>query len=237
MAARAQERKRESGSKDEITTDRPDFTEASSTVGKGRQQIESGYTFSRNRDAGILSNHAYPELLLRVGVISDALELRVGQSFIRSTAASVDGDEVVSTGAEDLYLGVKLALSSQRQTWPEVALVVQSTVPTGTHGFTAGRMLPGANLLYGWELGSGAFSLGGSSQVNGALNDDRHTYAEFAQAVTVGWVCGGVRVCAAGKRGRIGGAHPLSERWIPLQTKSECAARRSCGARTDGGVG
>ena len=186
-AARAQERKRESGSRDEITTDRPDFTEASSTVGKGRQQIESGYTFSRNRDAGILSSHAYPELLLRVGVISDALELRVGQSFIRSTAASVDGDEVVSTGAEDLYLGVKLALSSQRQTWPEVALVAQSTVPTGTHGLTAGRMLPGANLLYGWELGSGAFSLGGSSQVNGALNDDRHTYAEFAQAVTVGW--------------------------------------------------
>ena len=187
QSALAQERAAESASRDEITTDRPDFTEASSTVGKGRQQLESGYTFSRNRNAGILSNDAYPELLFRLGVIRDAIELRLGQSFVRTTASGIEGDRVVSQGAEDLYLGVKFALWSQRRTRPEVALVVQSTVPTGAASLTAGRMLPGVNLLYGWELGRGVFSLGGSSQANGALNDDGRIYTEFAQSVTVGW--------------------------------------------------
>ena len=187
QSALAQERAAESASRDEITTDRPDFTEASSTVGKGRQQLETGYTFSRNRNAGILSNHAYPELLFRIGLISDAIELRLGQSFVRTTALGIEGDRVVSQGAEDLYLGAKFALSSQRRTRPEVALVLQSTVPTGASDLTAGRMLPGVNLLYGWDLGRGVFSLGGSTQVNAALNDVGPSYAEFAQAVTVGW--------------------------------------------------
>src|SRR5688500_15833003 len=33
-----------------IITDRPDFTEASTTVGKGRVQLEGGYTFSTDKD-------------------------------------------------------------------------------------------------------------------------------------------------------------------------------------------
>ena len=36
---------------DQIATDRPDFTEASSTVGRGRVQLESGYTFFTDRCA------------------------------------------------------------------------------------------------------------------------------------------------------------------------------------------
>ena len=173
--------------KDEIATDRPDFTEASSTVGKGRQQLESGYTFSRNRNIGIVRSHTYPELLLRVGVISDAIELRVGQSFVRTTAEGAGGDPTVSQGAEDLYTGVKFALRAQRRLWPETALVLQSTVPTGAASLTAGRMMPGVNLLYGWELRRSAVSLGGSTQLNSALNDERRCYPDFAQALTVGW--------------------------------------------------
>src|SRR5437868_4911978 len=49
--------------KDEIVTDRPDFTEASSTVGRGRVQVEGGYTFtSKAAGAGYVWDHTYPEL-------------------------------------------------------------------------------------------------------------------------------------------------------------------------------
>ena len=37
---------------DVIATDRPDFTEASSTVGKGRIQLEAGYTYLHDRSGG-----------------------------------------------------------------------------------------------------------------------------------------------------------------------------------------
>jgi Putative MetA-pathway of phenol degradation len=170
-----------------IVTDRPDFTESSSTVGKGRVQLEAGYTFSRDRDAGIRGSQAFPELLLRAGVLSDRLELRLGQSFTRTSVTSVEGDALSFQGADDLYVGAKLAVAAQRGWFPEVAIVVQSTLPTGAAALTAGRLLPGVNLLYGMDLGASAFTLGGSSQINGAMNDDAREYAEFAQSVTLGW--------------------------------------------------
>lgn len=170
-----------------IVTDRPDFTESSSTVGKGRLQIEGGYTYSRNREAGIRSAQAFPELLLRVGVFADQIELRVAQSFSRTSASSIEGDILDYQGADDIYFGVKLGIASQRRSRPELALVLQSTAPTGDVSLSAGRMLPGVNLLYGWDLGSGAFSVAGSSQVNGAAGDSDRLYAEFAQSATLGW--------------------------------------------------
>ena len=80
-----------------------------------------------------------------------------------------------------------MAVTAQRGWRPEVALVVQSTVPTGADALTAGRLLPGINILYGMEIGANAFTLGGSTQINGAMNDDAQEYAEFAQSVTAGW--------------------------------------------------
>ena len=170
-----------------IVTDRPDFTESSSTVGKGRLQVEAGYTLSRNRDAGIRSTQAFPELLLRAGVFANQIELRLAQSFSRTSANSTEGDIVDYQGADDIYFGMKLGLASQRRSRPELALVLQSTAPTGAASLSAGSMLPGVNLLYGWDLGSGAFSIAGSSQVNGAVGDGERLYAEFAQSATFGW--------------------------------------------------
>lgn len=55
-----------------ITTDRPDFTEASSTVGRGRVQLEAGYTFLRSYADGVTTRiHSYPETLFRLGLFAD----------------------------------------------------------------------------------------------------------------------------------------------------------------------
>lgn len=172
---------------DTIKTDRPDFTEASSTVGRGRVQLEAGYTFIRDRTGGVNSlSHSFPEAIFRIGMFADWFELRVGQNFGSARMDSPDGT-FSAGGAEDLYLGAKLGLTEQRDVLPEMALIIQANVPTGSRSFTAGRTLPGLNWLYGWDLIEECLTLGGSTQGNLAVDDDKHGYVEFAQSLTVGY--------------------------------------------------
>lgn len=170
-----------------LVTDRPDFTEASSTVGKGRVQLEAGYTYTRDRSSGVVStSHSYPEALLRIGVFADWFEFRIGQNFGTARTGSPKGT-FGNAGADDLYLGVKLGLTEQTGVFPEMALVVQSQVPTGHRSFTAGKTLPGANLLYGWDVIEERLSFAGSSQANQAVDGADHGYVELTQSLTVGY--------------------------------------------------
>jgi hypothetical protein len=134
-----------------LVTDRPDFTEASSTGGMGVVQLESGYTYTYDNDAvGSSKQHSFPEALLRVGVLADWLELRFDWNYGEVTTTQFGVSRDVATGAEDLGLGVKLGLTGQEGILPEMALIVQSSVPTGSREFTADEMLPGVSWLYGW---------------------------------------------------------------------------------------
>lgn len=169
-----------------LVTDRPDFTEASSTVGKGVAQLEFGYTFTTDDDAGTQTrSHSFPESLLRFGILEDWLELRVAWNY---APESVNG--LTSDGAEDLYLGFKIGLTPQEGWLPEMAIIPQMTVPTGADAFSADKVLPGVNWIYGWEIND-FLSTAGSSQIN-PTNDDvtANTYAEFAQSWTVAYSLG-----------------------------------------------
>lgn len=185
-----------------IVTDRPDFTEASSTVGKGRVQLEAGYTFTRDRTNGErFSSHSYPETLLRVGMFAEWFELRLGQNFGSERTTLPDGSRLRANGADDLYLGVKLGLTEQKAWHPEMALILQMTVPTGTSDFSAREVLPGVNLLYGWDVVKDRVSIGGSTQANSVRGDfelpdfmglgqavtGKHTYLLLAQSLTVNY--------------------------------------------------
>jgi hypothetical protein len=169
-----------------IETDRPDFTEASSTVGRGRIQLEAGYTFISDRNSGLRSHsHSYPEALLRIGMFADWFELRLGQNFSNNRESS-QGISSEFSGGEDLYIGCKLALTEQKQAWPETALILQMNVPTGHPDLRAGAVLPGLNYLFGWEVIEDCFDAGGSLQANRAEDDAGHLYVELAQSFTVG---------------------------------------------------
>ncbi|MFL5328344.1 MAG: transporter [Gemmataceae bacterium] len=178
---------------DEIKTDRPDFTESSTTVGKGRVQLETGYTFTRDRSDGTrLNSHSYPEALLRMGLFAEWFELRVGQNFASERVAGPNGLVAANSGAEDLYLGTKLALTEQKKLAPEMAIIFQMTVPTGAEAFTAHEVLPGVNWLYGWDIIKDCLSIAGSTQGNRAIADNSltggtHAYLELAQSVTVNY--------------------------------------------------
>lgn len=168
-----------------LASDRPDFTEASSTVGRGVHQLEMGYTYFFDDEADSkLSAHSFPEILLRLGVLTDWLELRVGWS-LNSESQTLSGVSGTAHGSDDLYLGLKLGLTAQQGWLPEMALMPQMTVPLGGV-FSANRVLPGLNWLYGWDV-TERVSFGGSSQYNLSVDEvtDR-VHGEFAQSATMG---------------------------------------------------
>ena len=64
-----------------IDTDRPDFTDGTHTVARGRWQFETGYTYQQARGIDAGHTHSLPEALLRVGVWSQ-VELRIGENYL-----------------------------------------------------------------------------------------------------------------------------------------------------------
>jgi len=168
-----------------LVTDRPDFTEASTTVGRGVLQIEFGYTFSMDEEGSARSRgHSAGEPLIRWGVGADWLELRL--ALFPVSQRTNDGTGWRSAGGtEDLYIGSKIALTPQECHLPETAVILQSTVPTGSNEFTNGETLPGANLIYAWEVNEDVM-VAGSTQANRALDEGTgEAYVEIAQSATI----------------------------------------------------
>jgi hypothetical protein len=175
------------GTEDEpLQSDRPDFTEASTTVGLRRVQIEMGYTYIRDR-AGTASStaHSFPETLLRVGMFAEWFEFRVAWNY----GIHINHTDFISnifSGGNDLYLGAKIALTEQDGWRPEMAIVPQMNVPTGHEALSDHEVTPGVNWLYGWDV-SEFIAIGGSTQVNRAQDDAGVFFAEFAQSMTVNY--------------------------------------------------
>lgn len=171
---------------DTIVTDRPDFTEASSTVGRGTLQIEAGYTFFHDDTAGTQINaQTFPETLYRIGMFAEWFELRIAYTFVDERTDDPVLGSFRNRGSDDLFLGAKLWLTEQSGALPEMAIIPQMLVPSGSEEFTNDEVLPGLNWLYSWEL-SDRVAVGGSTQVNRARDETGHFYMETAQSATVG---------------------------------------------------
>lgn len=167
-----------------LVTDRPDFTEASSTVGRGVVQSESGYTFTYN-DSELddsLTKEDIFDILLRVGITED-VELRFVWIYAGQHINS-GPDAGAFDGAADLGLGTKINVSTQDALIPESAVILQSTVPTGAFVFSSREYEVGVNYLYSWELPCG-WSLAGSTGVDTAT-DTGDNYEIYHQSVALG---------------------------------------------------
>ena len=170
-----------------LVSDRPDFTEASSTVGRGVSQFEIGYTYTYDvQNATRTRSQSMGEPLLRQGMFADWFELRLGLFPVNQRVRS-GAESQTSIGTEDLYLGAKLGVTPQDGMLPEMAVIPQMTIPTGSEVFTSGELLPGALWAYSWELESGS-ELSANTQINRALDEPSgHTYWELAQSVAIGF--------------------------------------------------
>lgn len=175
------------GPDEPLASDRPDFTEASTTVGRRVVQLEMGYTYFSDDDGpNHAHTHSYPELLARIGLLAEWLEFRIAYNHASSLEDTGPLPESNFSGGEDLYLGFKFALTGQEGILPEMALMPQWTVPTGSDDFTAGEVLPGLNWLYGWDIND-KLSTAGSTQINKAIDDLDEVYYELAQSWTIGY--------------------------------------------------
>lgn len=185
-----------------LITDRPDFTNSPFTVGKGVPQLESGYTFTYNEDAGETTRfHSIGEPFLRYGIFADFLELRLALSPVLQRTRG-PGISQSTGGTEDLLIGAKFALTPQHGVLPATGLITEATVPTGSPAFTSDQFLPIITWTYSWDVtdslgvtGNTIFSRNVETELpdipSGSAPADfspvRDAYTQWAQSVSVGY--------------------------------------------------
>jgi hypothetical protein len=166
---------------DRIVTDRPHLAEAASTVGLGRVQIETGYTYYHDSAAGTTARtQSFPEPLFRIGLFREWFEFRVQYNYFHEQTIRGGSSSVVQ-GSDDLYLGAKLGLVEQAGLLPELTIFPQMRVPTGALHYSAGEVLPGMNFVYAWRVGE-RFEVECNTNVNKRRDPNRGGfYTEYLQ--------------------------------------------------------
>lgn len=144
-----------------MQTDRPDFTEGTLAVPRGRLQLEGGYTFTYDREGRTRTvDHAFPEFLLRLGLVDD-LELRVGWAgwslteqlvFERNEAGRRVWRTEHDDAGTDMTVGFKWHLLDQDGPVPDFGVIGQLTLPTGAAGKSSGDVDPEVKLVWAYDL-------------------------------------------------------------------------------------
>lgn len=166
---------------DRIVTDRPHLAEAASTVGLGRVQVETGYTYYLDHAGGArVQTQSFPEPLFRIGLFREWFEFRVQYNYLHELTDARGARSVVQ-GSDDLYLGAKVALVEQADLLPELTIFPQMRVPTGGPQITAGEVLPGMNFVYAWRVGE-RFEIECNTNVNKRRDPNQGGfYTEYLQ--------------------------------------------------------
>jgi hypothetical protein len=171
-----------SGLPDELSTDRPDFTEGTSTVPPGHYQLEGGYTFARQ---GEEDSSSLGELLVRIGV-KDRVEARLGVGSFSRIDTGVSGASKLS-GYEDPSIGVKIRLTEEDPNLlppgrPYMAILLGTSVPVGSDDLTSDEWQPEGKLALGWDL-TDRFSLG-STLIYAYPSDGDERFSQFAASLS-----------------------------------------------------
>ena len=121
-----------------IVTDRPTDSASPELVPPKTFQLEWGYKATRlDTDSGRTDTHALPDLLARFG-ISERVEAR-----LTTTGWTLEN---TSTGKEqgftDISVGAKIALAHERERRPQMALLVDVSLPVGHVEFTDDYVIP-----------------------------------------------------------------------------------------------
>ena len=164
-----------------LVTDRPDFTESSSSVGKGVFQLEGGAGFTRLAGGGEITTLG--EVLARWGV-AETLELRF-QLPTYEWDNFGNGNQSGFTGSG---IGLKLDFAQGAGRGliggMEAALIASTTIPTGTAEFASSKWQPSALIATSWELSPGV-GLGANIGA-GRPADDDNRYTTFWVSAALG---------------------------------------------------
>ncbi len=164
-----------------LVTDRPDFTESSSTVGSGVLQLESGVTFLDFRGGTRVTTVG--EILARWGVTKN-LELRFQvPTYSWESGAGADGSGFLGSG-----IGFKYELLKGHGTGfidgMDASLIASTTIPTGTSDFASSKWQPSAVFAASWALGPN-LGIGANLGVSRPA-DEENRYTTLWASVAVG---------------------------------------------------
>jgi len=173
---------------DEIVTDRPDFVESSDVVGRGRFQIETGFSSERQDGSGLKTRTRSTPTLLRLGV-SDALELRIEtDGAMRSRTQDTTADTTTTThGFADTSLGLKWRMQEgdEETGAPGMAWLLHADLASGSRDFRGQGVRPSLRFVAEWDLPHD-FSVGVMPGVIADKTEEGKRFAAGIFAVTLG---------------------------------------------------
>lgn len=139
-----------------INTDRPDFTDATYSVGKGVTILESGYTFryvDDHESETRQTRRSIPEVLFRYGLTNEfELRLKWNGYVMANTHDLPTGLRTQTFGTDDLYLAIKYEVKQQQGWSPMLTFLTGSTIPSGTNGVSSNALQPFVNVVAGWGI-------------------------------------------------------------------------------------
>ncbi len=151
--------------RERIETERHDFTQSTTVVGRGTTQVEFGYTFFQSSgETEVEDSHTTPELLVRFG-LTEKIEFR-----LRYNEVWQFGEEDLA-GSEDLHWAFKVRTSDQIGLRPESALEIRFTAPTGGVDFSTDEVEFGLDYIYGWKINPRVEIYGSSGFSTNALGE------------------------------------------------------------------
>lgn len=146
----------------ELVTDRPDQTESALVVPENTYQIETGFSFQKQKYfEGELNiendNISFASTLIRYG-INDIIEMRLGGEYFLGKS-TIDGVESTISGIQEMYMGAKIQLWRNKLFLTDAALLINLFMPFGNERLRPEKFEPGIALAVSRDLFEG-FSLG-----------------------------------------------------------------------------
>lgn len=172
-----------------IVTDRPTDSASPLLVPSRLFQLELGYKLSRiNSGPASTDTRLFPDLLARYGI-----NRKVEARLVAAGWSFQSGDEAGSDGFSDVSLGAKVHLAEERGRRPQMALLVDLSLPVGARGVTSDYVIP--KILF---LGSNALSekIGltynlGPTFVTAETDGEKNTNTDLNYAVALSGSVGG----------------------------------------------
>lgn len=139
----------------EMSTDRPDYTESTDSIRPGFAQLEGGVQRSwHGLRAGPLRTIGGPFPLLRLG-LTPRLELRLGTDGFQSESRAADGVVERHSGGSDFAVATKIRLLDDRRWRPAFSVIPGISLPAGSPDFSSGGHDPFLKFCWSKELGKG----------------------------------------------------------------------------------
>jgi hypothetical protein len=166
-----------------LVTDRPDFVEASSTVGEGVFQFETSLGFERTDLPGPDERIRVTPTLLRYGIL-ESWELRLEtKGAVRRVL-----EGVADSGLADVAVGAKWHTMDGGGRWarPSMAWLFHVDLESGSDEFKGDGLRPSVRTVAEWELGERA-ALGAMAGIKVDSNDDGDHYVGGILGIVLGY--------------------------------------------------